>query len=41
MSLNSLKFKGLQHGKSLEATSFPSQSFNLKSEERERERPRV
>jgi len=38
MSTNSLNIKGLQHGKSLEATSFPSQSVNLKIAERERER---
>ncbi len=40
MSSNSLQFKGLQHGKSLEAPSFPSQSVifqNRRERERERE----
>jgi hypothetical protein len=37
MSSNSLKFKGLQHGKSLEALSFLSQSVNSKNPKRERE----
>lgn len=37
MSLNSLNIKGLQHGKSLEAQSFPSQSVIFQNR-RERER---
>ena len=41
MSSNSLQFKGLQHGKSLEAQSFLSQSVNNKNLQRERERERV
>jgi hypothetical protein len=38
MSSISLKFKGLQHGKSLEAQCFPSQSDNILTPQRERER---
>lgn len=41
MSSNSLQFKGLQHGKSLEAQSFLSQSFNVKTPKKERERAYV
>lgn len=37
MTLNSFNIRGLQHGKSLEATSFPSQSVNIQNR-RERER---
>jgi hypothetical protein len=36
MSSNSLNFKGLQNGKSLEAQSFLSQSVNYKNPQRER-----
>jgi hypothetical protein len=41
MSSNSLQFKGLQHGKSLEALSFLSQSVNSKNPKRERETSRI
>ena len=36
MSSNSLNFKGLQHGKSLEVQCFPSQSVNNKNPKSER-----
>ncbi len=38
MITNSLNIKGLQHGKSLEAQCFPSQSVNILTPKRERER---
>lgn len=38
MSVTSLQFKGLQHGKSLEAQSFPSQGVNNKNPQRERKK---
>jgi hypothetical protein len=41
MSSNSLNFKGLTFGISLEAQSFPSQGVNSKNLKRERERARV
>jgi hypothetical protein len=41
MSSNSLKFKGLQNGKSLEAASFLSQSVKYKNPQRERESSRI
>jgi hypothetical protein len=37
MSSNSLNFKGLQHGKSLEPQCFPSQSVNNKNSQKERD----
>jgi hypothetical protein len=39
MSSNSLNFKGLQDGKSLEAQCFPSQSVNSKNPQKERDLP--
>ena len=38
MSSNSLNFKGLHPGKSLEAECFPSQSVNNKNSQKERDR---
>lgn len=37
MSSNSLNFKGLQHGKSLEAQRFPSQCINIKNAKAKRD----